>query len=86
MALEYITIFHKSLTKNRCSAADISLFRESFVGFISSVDVEPKYGHFITFNTDSKSLNYDKITENHTQHANLKIHKFLIILLFNNEL
>lgn len=43
-------------TKNRCSAADMSLLSESFVGLISSLDDVPRYGHFITFSTDSKSL------------------------------
>lgn len=45
-------------TKNKFSAADISLLSESFVGLMSSVEVDPKYGHLITFNTDSKSLKF----------------------------
>lgn len=48
----------QEITKNKYSAADINLFNESFEGFISSVDVDPKYGHFITFRTDSKSLKF----------------------------
>lgn len=50
----------QEITKNKYSAADINLFNESFEGFISSVDVDPKYGHFITFRTDSKSLKFQK--------------------------
>lgn len=48
-------------TKKRYSAAIINLFKESFDGLMSSVDVDPKYGHLITFNTDSKSLKLKRI-------------------------
>lgn len=49
-----------SLTRKRYSAAVINLFNESFDGFMSSVDADPKYGHLITFKTDSKSLDRKK--------------------------
>lgn len=74
------------LTKNRYSAAIISLFSESLDRFIGSF-AAPKYGHLIEFKTDSKSLarnntvsNRNRIRLTNVSHIMFSVHsrgKFL---------
>lgn len=58
------------LTKNRYSAATIILLIASFNGLIGSL-AAPKYGHFMEFKTDSKSLETYQENQNRSRASNV---------------